>query len=428
MACSISLSKIVFSAIVMLIISAKITHQYPYYRCTINSTTYSPNVAFSTNLNRTLSSLISNANLSNGFYNTSTGGLLDGTDKAYGLFLCRGDIAPDFCQNCVKAAREKIITLCPKQKEAIVWYDECMLRYSNRAIFADMEEKPGYWLENMNDALNASQFKESLDGLMNSLIKKAVGSSNFFATETVNPSTVTRLYGLAQCTPDIVSSDCNKCLDDCVSEMSECCYGKEGGRVYKPSCNIRFEMYPFYSQPPPPPPPPPPPSLPPLGPPPQPASSTSGNRQISPKRIIEIGVPTVLVFTIILSTSCYCLLRWKEGRKYRAAWKLWREGTPLKLMDQTLGDLFSPDEVIRCIHIGLLCVQEDPTDRPIMATVLLMLNSFSTALPLPKQLAFSIHRTTEQSMPKKSTDSIQYSGKPMPSYVNDEPITELYPR
>ncbi|KAJ0097419.1 hypothetical protein Patl1_27483 [Pistacia atlantica] len=306
------------------------------------------------------------------FTTSSTGGLLDGSDKAYGLFLCRGDIAPDFCQSCVKAAGEKIITLCPEQKEAIVWYDECMLR--------------------------RSEF----------------------------PSTVTRLYGLAQCTPDIVSSDCNKCLDDCVSEISESSYGKEGGRVYKPSCNIRFEIYPFYSQPPPP--PPPPPSLPPLGPPPQPASSTSGNRQISSKRIIEITVPTVLVVTIILSTSCYCLLSWKEGRKCRAAWRLWREGTPLKLMDQTLGNVFPRDEVTRCIHIGLLCVQEDPTDRPIMATVLLMLNSFSIALPLPKRPAFSVHRTTEQRMSKMSPNSIQYLGKPMPSYVNDEPITELYPR
>ncbi|XP_031251355.1 cysteine-rich receptor-like protein kinase 25 [Pistacia vera] len=287
MACSISLSKIILSAIVMLIISEKITPQettYRYHKCTGKSSICgcTSNIAFSTNLNQTLSSLISNATLSNGFYNTSTGGLLDGSDKAYGLFLCRGDIAPDLCQSCVKAASENIITLCPEEKEAIIWYDECMLRYSNRTIFADIEEDPGYCMANMNNVSNVNQFKESLDGLMNSLIKEAVGSSKFFATEDVNFTTFTRLYGLAQCTPDIFSSECNICLDACVGEISDCCYGKEGGRVYRPGCNIRFEIYPFYSQPPPPPPPPPPSTLPPVPPPtpPVPSTSTSGKHLI----------------------------------------------------------------------------------------------------------------------------------------------------
>ncbi|GJS25336.1 receptor-like serine/threonine-protein kinase SD1-8 [Tanacetum coccineum] len=45
-------------------------------------------------------------------------------------------------------------------------------------------------------------------------------------------------------------------------------------------------------------------------------------------------------------------------------WMLWREGNPLELVDETLGEKFSKDEVLRCIQIGLLCVQEQPEDRP----------------------------------------------------------------
>jgi hypothetical protein len=46
-------------------------------------------------------------------------------------------------------------------------------------------------------------------------------------------------------------------------------------------------------------------------------------------------------------------------------------------------------EVLRCIHIGLLCVQEDPQHRPTMSNVVVLLGSESTVLPQPRQPAFS---------------------------------------
>lgn len=44
--------------------------------------------------------------------------------------------------------------------------------------------------------------------------------------------------------------------------------------------------------------------------------------------------------------------------------------------------------MMRCIHIGLLCVQENERDRPTMGAVVLMLNSFSLTLALPLEPAF----------------------------------------
>ena len=67
------------------------------------------------------------------------------------------------------------------------------------------------------------------------------------------------------------------------------------------------------------------------------------------------------------------------------AWKLWKEGTPLGLVDPALRDSYSENEVLRCIHLGLLCVQEDPEDRPTMASIVTMLNSYSVTLPAPRQ-------------------------------------------
>jgi len=46
-------------------------------------------------------------------------------------------------------------------------------------------------------------------------------------------------------------------------------------------------------------------------------------------------------------------------------------------------------EMLRCIHVGLLCVQEDPHLRRSMASVVVMLNSRSITLPAPSAPAYA---------------------------------------
>ncbi|KAJ0970166.1 hypothetical protein J5N97_023043 [Dioscorea zingiberensis] len=69
-------------------------------------------------------------------------------------------------------------------------------------------------------------------------------------------------------------------------------------------------------------------------------------------------------------------------------WQYWNEGRALELKDQSLGDVFHAEEVLRCIHIGLLCVQEEAVQRPSMATVVLALSSYSVSLAIPSPPAF----------------------------------------
>ncbi|KAJ0103548.1 hypothetical protein Patl1_04489 [Pistacia atlantica] len=57
-------------------------------------------------------------------------------------------------------------------------------------------------------------------------------------------------------------------------------------------------------------------------------------------------------------------------------------------------------EILRCIHVGLLCVQQAPEDRPIMASVVLMLGG-ERSLPQPKQPGFF----TERNLPESSESS-----------------------
>ncbi|KAL0003584.1 hypothetical protein SO802_017365 [Lithocarpus litseifolius] len=76
-------------------------------------------------------------------------------------------------------------------------------------------------------------------------------------------------------------------------------------------------------------------------------------------------------------------------------WERWREDRALDIVDSSINESFSSLEVLRCIQIGLLCVQEDAMDRPTMSAILLMLSS-ETTLPSPKQPAFIFRRATNE--------------------------------
>ncbi|KAK8330643.1 hypothetical protein V6Z12_A10G018900 [Gossypium hirsutum] len=75
------------------------------------------------------------------------------------------------------------------------------------------------------------------------------------------------------------------------------------------------------------------------------------------------------------------------------AWKLWSKGEAMELIDQLIVPSCVASEVLKCIHIGLLCVQEDPVDSPTMLSVVFMLASDDTiTLPHPSEPAFSVGR------------------------------------
>uniref|UniRef100_A0A6N2KX99 non-specific serine/threonine protein kinase n=1 Tax=Salix viminalis TaxID=40686 RepID=A0A6N2KX99_SALVM len=74
----------------------------------------------------------------------------------------------------------------------------------------------------------------------------------------------------------------------------------------------------------------------------------------------------------------------------RVAWRLWNEGREVELVDPSLMERGQTEGIVRCIHVGLLCVQKDPADRPTMSFVVLALGSDPITLPQPKEPAFSL--------------------------------------
>ncbi|KAG5119356.1 hypothetical protein JHK82_033776 [Glycine max] len=71
------------------------------------------------------------------------------------------------------------------------------------------------------------------------------------------------------------------------------------------------------------------------------------------------------------------------------AWNLWKGGRAIEMVDSNIEDSCVLSEVLRCIHVCLLCVQQHAEDRPLMPSVVLMLGSESE-LAEPKEPGFYI--------------------------------------
>ncbi|QHN79890.1 Cysteine-rich receptor-like protein kinase [Arachis hypogaea] len=220
---------------------------YLYNICSDNKTT--PNSLFKKDLNDLFSSLSSKATANAQFFNTTVPAT-NSNDTVYGLFMCRGDLSS--CGQCVVNATQKLSSDadCSLSKRAIIWYDECMVWYSNnRSILSTMFTRPGVYLSNTGNVSNQESFMKLLFRTMNETAKEAAKSpvlEKKYATGQANISGFQNLYCMAQCTDNLTPRDCASCLTEAITELTPCCGGKQGGRVLFPSCFVRYELYPFY--------------------------------------------------------------------------------------------------------------------------------------------------------------------------------------
>uniref|UniRef100_A0A803N940 Uncharacterized protein n=1 Tax=Chenopodium quinoa TaxID=63459 RepID=A0A803N940_CHEQI len=109
------------------------------------------------------------------------------------------------------------------------------------------------------------------------------------------------------------------------------------------------------------------------------------------------------------------------------AWRNWTEGNASNLVDPVIQP-GSSTEILRCIHIGLLCVQDDPADRPTMSAVDLMLSSDSVTLQVPAQPAFCTKGQNLPDMLLECSTTTKSSVRSEGGSINNVSITELHPR
>ncbi|KAF7067247.1 hypothetical protein CFC21_073159 [Triticum aestivum] len=76
------------------------------------------------------------------------------------------------------------------------------------------------------------------------------------------------------------------------------------------------------------------------------------------------------------------------------SWNMWKESKTEELLDSCIVNT-SPVEVLLCVHVALLCVQENPDDRPLMSSVVFILENRITTLTAPSRPAYFAQQSAE---------------------------------
>ncbi|KAJ6978827.1 receptor-like protein kinase [Populus alba x Populus x berolinensis] len=243
------------------------------YKDCVGKGNYTTNSTYQANLNQLLTSIYTNTEINNGFYNFSYG---QDADTVYSIALCRPDISPDICRVCIRNASDFLVTLCPNFVEAIGGLDNFRFNQSRMTLLGRLSDQA---------AAGDSRYKYAMD-------------------QIDVPKNFQKIYALVQCTPDLSASECRDCLYNASGLIPQCCDARKGGRVIYPSCNFRYEIDCFYD--------PPTNSIPP------PPDSTSNNTVPSPpastsqgkkgkKRNVIIIIVIVPIAVSVILIVCVCI-------------------------------------------------------------------------------------------------------------------------
>ncbi|CAH8256686.1 unnamed protein product [Arabidopsis lyrata] len=584
---------------------------------------FKPNSTYDLNRRQILSTLASNVTAHNGFFNSK---IAQDPNRVFIIGMCIPGTKPETCSDCIKGASEKISKSFPNQTDAYTWPDCCMVRYSNVSFSGSLVMEPSETLYHTGDiedtGTNLTVFDRIWDELMLRTITAASLSSThgssfgqkYFGAEVASLTAFETMYAMMQCTPDVSSKDCEFCLKTSVGDYESCCRGKQGGAVIRPSCFVRWDLYPYAG------------AFENIALPPPPRSLYLSHRflcllrlaigQIQPSKmenhfrqglwwqllsyrrylgfsccstraatdkfsdsnmigrggfgevyrgtfstgtevavkrlsktsgqgaeefkneavlefvpnksldyflfdpakqgeldwtrryniiggiargilylhhdsrltfihrdlkasnilldanmnpkIADFGMARIfgvdqsqantrrivgtfgymspeyamhghfsmksdvysfgiLVLEVISGkkTSSFYNIDDSGGNLVTHAWRLWRNGSPLELVDLIIGESYQSNEATRCIHIALLCVQEDPADRPLLPAIILMLTSSTTTLPVPRAPGFCLGGRELDLDSLEYTQSTSWS---IPCSINDASITEFDPR
>ncbi|CAN6205611.1 unnamed protein product [Urochloa humidicola] len=234
---------------------------YSEYSCNGSTGNFTSGSAFAANLGRLVAALPANASSSDSLFATAAVGAAP--DTAYGLVLCRGDVAdPRACSSCLAGAFATLRRLCGGDRDATLYADLCTARYSGGDFLArpgdnspviDALEANGstYYGWDARNATSRTLFLSLVGTLFGEMAMYAAYNSSaarLFASAAmyVNQQLPT-VYGFVQCTPDLSRGQCWDCFQD-LQELNRRWYdGREGGRILGVRCSFRYEAYHFFA-------------------------------------------------------------------------------------------------------------------------------------------------------------------------------------
>ncbi|XP_047053424.1 receptor-like serine/threonine-protein kinase SD1-8 isoform X1 [Lolium rigidum] len=92
------------------------------------------------------------------------------------------------------------------------------------------------------------------------------------------------------------------------------------------------------------------------------------------------------------------------------AWKLWKEGQGVDLLDEAMGDTIDHSVALRCIQVALLCVEVHPRNRPLMSSVVTMLSSENATLVEPNEPGVNIGKSTSDTDYSQTHTATNFTG------------------
>ncbi|TKW30070.1 hypothetical protein SEVIR_2G010000v4 [Setaria viridis] len=251
--------------VLLIVTSAATVAAQPWEVCGTTGK-YAAGSTYQANLDLLSAALPSNASSTGLFAKGSAGAA---PDAVHGLVLCRGDLNASACRTCVADAFQGARRRCALTKDATVFYDTCLLRfsdqdflgldYSNRshglAVAVDRPVMPTEatltgWDGYSSNAFIAQQVNKLLNGTVRQLFSSTTTANRYAATGRLGDidgsNTIMPLFAYAQCAPDLTDDLCHYCLQN-FSDLAMANIGRRAGRVLGLRCNLRYEEYQFYS-------------------------------------------------------------------------------------------------------------------------------------------------------------------------------------
>lgn len=224
--------------ILSLVFLHDIVHADPPYKL-CQGENFTENSAFQINRDDLLHFLSSNAASLPKFYNTSSG---NDKNTVYGLFLCYNYVKHDECTKCAEVATKDIRNLCKTSKEALLWSENCQLRYSNQKFFGLLDVAGNVIQTNPKTFLDPGRLQSILNPVLLNMSNLVASSIDKVATKNISFPGDNPINAFLQCTKDLSPEDCNTCLRAAISNISSCCYSYRGARLFSRSCFLRYEF------------------------------------------------------------------------------------------------------------------------------------------------------------------------------------------